>query len=265
MMRRNIKAFDWAVSFYDYTRAVPADLLDLTVNTLQSHIPFRSKTRILVIGVGSGRLAIPLCRKTSASLVGLDLSEKMISRCKNKLESEVTDLSCDLLVADGEFLPFSKPFDIILTSHLLHLVPNPYTFLESTLEYLKPQGSYVNCEIFVNYQDTLPFQIFYKKLAELGYRYYFKWEMIRKGVKIFLKGRGWNYTEYEHSGKRKLSINDLVRFLREKVFSHHRIIPDKLYNQALSQVYLSLQELCINPASEVDAPAYSKMTIFQSN
>ncbi|NHJ01348.1 MAG: class I SAM-dependent methyltransferase [Candidatus Heimdallarchaeota archaeon] len=259
MKNENINSFDWAVSFYDYTRAIPVDLLYSTIETIESQLSLDSRARILEIGVGTGRLAIPLQKITSSSFIGIDISEKMIQYCCKKA---LNDKSLSLIVADGSFLPFSIKFNTIITSHLLHLVSNPYTLLNKILEYLQAEGSYINCEIFVDYQETLPFRIFYQKLEDMGYKYYFKWDLIRKGVKIFLKNQGWKNAEFEHLSIRRLSITDLVWFLRERVFSHQRGIPESLYKKAISETFIELQELCLDPSEEVEAPAYSKVSIF---
>ncbi|MGA2768215.1 MAG: methyltransferase domain-containing protein [Candidatus Bathyarchaeia archaeon] len=72
-------------------------------------------TKILDVGVGTGRLAEPL-QKTGFEVVGIDISRRMMSKAKEKGLQ-------DLLLADARFIPFkNKTFDVAISVHVLHLI-----------------------------------------------------------------------------------------------------------------------------------------------
>jgi SAM-dependent methyltransferase len=72
-------------------------------------------TRILDVGVGTGRLAGPL-HAAGFEVVGIDISRKMANRAREKGVNQ-------LLLADARFLPFkSEIFDAAICVHVLHLI-----------------------------------------------------------------------------------------------------------------------------------------------
>jgi SAM-dependent methyltransferase len=72
-------------------------------------------TDVLDVGVGTGRIAWPL-RETGFSVVGVDISRKMIGKAKKKGVS-------DLFLADARLIPFrDKVFDVTISVHVLHLI-----------------------------------------------------------------------------------------------------------------------------------------------
>lgn len=107
-------SFDNVARIYDETRGhqprVMARLLGTLVDELQGK-------DLLEIGVGTGRYAVPL-QKSGVRVVGIDFSRKM-------MEIGLAKGLRDIVFADGARLPFAaKSFDVTMTSHVLHLVPD---------------------------------------------------------------------------------------------------------------------------------------------
>jgi len=70
---------------------------------------------VLDVGVGTGRIAGPL-REAGFTVVGVDISRKMIGKAKEKGVG-------DLFLADARLIPFrDKVFDATISVHLLHLI-----------------------------------------------------------------------------------------------------------------------------------------------
>ncbi|MFX1283322.1 MAG: class I SAM-dependent methyltransferase [Promethearchaeota archaeon] len=257
------KCFDWASSFYDYSRAIPEDLMKKIIDTLQEKLRIDSSSKILEVGIGTGRIAIPLTEKLNLNIVGVDISKKMIQKCQEKVSPGAR---IQLIVADGLRLPFSNnQFNIIFTCHMLHLLSNAYQFVEKITSLLVKNGFYINLEAFVDYHQTLPFKIYYNKLTETGWRHIFLGDLIRRGLIIYLSRKGWSHTEYIIKSQREISINNLVLFLRERVFSHQRTIIDDLHKQSLEHLYMELEKNNIDLSKTVSAPATSRFSIFQRN
>ena len=253
--------FDWASQFYDYTRAIPVELINQTIEALQQRVEITPGGKFLDIGVGTGRIAIPLAEKLNTNLIGVDISGKMIQKC---LEKTSSFNNVSLIIADGLALPFSEnQFDLILTSHLLHLLSDPLQFIRKVTRLLAKNGYYINLDAYVNYHQSLPFQIYYNKLSESGYRHHFRGNLIRQEITIYLSKRGWRYKQFEINGKKEIIHNDLVKFIRERVFSHQRAIAEDFHQQALKHLYQELETRNVDLSEKILTPATSHITLFQ--
>src|SRR3989442_10474040 len=87
-----------------------ARVLAVLVDQLQGN-------RVLEVGVGTGRYAVPL-QKSGVRVVGVDISRKMV-------EFGLAKGLRDVVFADAARLPFvSGAFDVATTNHVLHLIPD---------------------------------------------------------------------------------------------------------------------------------------------
>src|SRR5438445_9728569 len=107
-------SFDRVATIYDETRSLApramARLLAVLVDELH-------RKRVLEIGVGTGRYAVPL-QKSGIRVVGVDISRLMV-------EFGLAKGLRDVVVADAARLPFrSGSFDVATTNHVLHLIPD---------------------------------------------------------------------------------------------------------------------------------------------
>ena len=259
-MGSSSKCFDWASSFYDYSRAIPDGLMRSIIDCLQEKTKMDSSSKILEVGVGTGRIAIPITEKLQSNTVGVDLSEEMLQKCQEKMSAT----KIQLLVADGLKLPFvNEKFDIILTCHVLHLLSNAYQFVEMITPLLVKHGYYVNLCAYVDFGKTLPFKIYFNKLNERGYRYLHRGDLLRRGIIVYLVRRKWTHQHCIIKSEQEIGLNDLVRFLRDRVFSHQRAIPDNLHQVALDHLYYVLEKDEVDLVKKEVAPATSHLHIFQ--
>lgn len=253
--------FDWASSFYDETRKIPSDLIDQITETISDKIIPSSSSRFLEIGIGTGRLSIPIAKKFNLNMIlGVDISRKMLSKC---LEKSKQSNNVHLILGDGNYLPFSKSLDVVITSHVLHLVEDHFSLVNSLTNSLSPKGTYVDIEAYVCYQKTIPFKIFYDKLEEEGYHRFMKAGLIRKEIMVFLKRRNWMIEEINLISHQDIRVSDLVRFIRDRVFSHQRAIPNELFQSGLDHLYNEIENRNINPLKTIAVPATSNITIFR--
>src|SRR2546422_6716047 len=107
-------SFDRVAAIYDETRGLApramARVLAVLVDQLQGK-------RVLEVGVGTGRYAVPL-QKSGVRVVGVDISRKMV-------EFGLAKGLRDVVFADAPRLPFvSGAFDVATTNHVLHLIPD---------------------------------------------------------------------------------------------------------------------------------------------
>jgi SAM-dependent methyltransferase len=107
-------SFDRVATVYDETRGLApravARILAVLVDELGSK-------RVLEVGVGTGRYAVPL-QKSGIRVIGVDISRRMV-------EFGLAKGLRDVVFADGSRLPFAaRSFDIATTNHVLHLIEN---------------------------------------------------------------------------------------------------------------------------------------------
>lgn len=98
--------------------------------------------RILELGVGTGRIAIPLA-KAGCEVIGVDLSAHMLAALAEHISSEdLHDIS--LARADITALPFREhSFDGAVAVHVLHLVSNWAGVLEQLQRLVRPGGALI--------------------------------------------------------------------------------------------------------------------------
>jgi SAM-dependent methyltransferase len=126
-------SFDRAADFYDRTRGLPPELA--RAQTEQVAEELTGAVRCLEIGVGTGRIGLPLAQ-AGAPLVGVDLSPAMLARL---LEKDATALP--VAVADARALPFADgTFDAVLACHVLHLVEFWADVVDEAIRVLGPGG-----------------------------------------------------------------------------------------------------------------------------
>jgi SAM-dependent methyltransferase len=110
-------SFDDAAGFYDKTRALSPDAAERVTDLLMRELEGRH--RVLEIGVGTGRIALPLVAK-GVSMVGVDLARNMLARL---VENAGGTAPFPLVQADATRLPLAdRSFDGAVVSWVLHLI-----------------------------------------------------------------------------------------------------------------------------------------------
>lgn len=111
--------FDRAVPFYDRTRGLPPEIAQAVADLVRAHTPLRPGSRVLEIGVGSGRIALPLVQHNGYRYVGVDVSRAMMLALRRK----PAGVSIALAQADAARLPFADAvFEGLVAVHVFHLV-----------------------------------------------------------------------------------------------------------------------------------------------
>ncbi len=111
-------SFDRAASFYDKTRSLSPETAAAVTELLRSEVEGRDP--VLEVGVGTGRVALPLVQK-GIGIVGLDLARNMLARLVQNAGGRMT---FPLVQGDASRLPFrDKSFDAGIASWVLHLIP----------------------------------------------------------------------------------------------------------------------------------------------
>lgn len=128
-------AFDRAAALYDRTRSLSREGLREVVSVLSSEL--RERGRCLEIGVGTGRVALPLAQ-AGIPVAGVDLSRPMIDRLVEKAGGRAP---FPLAVADATMLPFpDRSFGAALAAHVLHLIPAWREAVAELVRVVQPSG-----------------------------------------------------------------------------------------------------------------------------
>lgn len=107
-------SFDRVATVYDETRGLSPRAVARVLAVLVDELGGK---RVLEIGVGTGRYAVPL-QKSGVRVIGVDISRRMV-------EFGLAKGMRDVLFADGSRLPFvAGAFEVATTNHVLHLIEN---------------------------------------------------------------------------------------------------------------------------------------------
>jgi len=129
-------SFDRAAEFYDATRGFPPGVEARVAALVASAGALGTSSRVLEIGIGTGRIAVPLAQYVR-QVAGVDLSAAMLAQLAAKRGA-----SCiDPVRADASRLPFADAcFDAVLGVHVFHLIPRWREALAEVARVLRPDG-----------------------------------------------------------------------------------------------------------------------------
>lgn len=127
--------FDRAADFYDRTRALPPETQAAVTALLAGQL--RGVERVLELGVGTGRMALPLVPH-GIELIGVDLSEPMLRRLS---ENAGGVAPFPLVRADGIGLPLrAGSVGAAFLCHVLHLIPRWRDVVAELVRVVRPGG-----------------------------------------------------------------------------------------------------------------------------
>ena len=127
-------AFDRAAEYYDNTRGFPPGV-ETDVAALMAQVGnLTLSSRVLEVGVGTGRLALPLSAHVRG-YYGVDLARPMMDRLRAKQTNEPVYL----VQGDITKLPFADAsFDVAIAVHIFHLIPAWRDALREVARVLRP-------------------------------------------------------------------------------------------------------------------------------
>lgn len=130
----DVISFDRAAGYYDETRGLPGPVLERVVDQLAAELSGRGPA--LEVGVGTGRIAVPL-RERGVELLGSDIAPAMLER----LVANAGRRPFPLLVADARSLPLANGrLGAVLVSHVLHLIADWQAAVDDMVRVMRPGG-----------------------------------------------------------------------------------------------------------------------------
>jgi SAM-dependent methyltransferase len=132
--------FDRAAEIYDATRGFPPGVGGEVAGLVSKAAELKAGSRLLEIGIGTGRLALPLALR-GLRVSGVDLSRRMMEQ----LLAKRGGLHIDMMCADAAQLPFVPgSFDAVLAVHVFHLIPRWRDVLREIARVLAPGGVFIH-------------------------------------------------------------------------------------------------------------------------
>lgn len=129
------RSFDRAAPFYDQTRGL-SDVAMAKVSALLAR-ELGPRGRCLEIGVGTGRIALPL-HDAGVEMTGVDLSRPMMEVLVDKAGGQPPFL---LVQADATCVPFPDDgFGAAVASHVFHLIPEWREAITELRRVVRPGG-----------------------------------------------------------------------------------------------------------------------------
>jgi len=114
------------------------------------HVARFQPERILDVATGTAGVAIALAHATDAHIVGVDISEPMLERGRERVRAADLDSRIRLEEARAEALPFpDSSFDAVSFTYLLRYVADPAATLAEMARVLRPGGGMVSLDFFV--------------------------------------------------------------------------------------------------------------------
>jgi len=189
------------------------------VRLLKKHQP----KLILDIATGTGDFAIEALSLHPEKIIGVDISEGMLSVGREKLTKKNLTNKIELLSGDSEILPFEDNFfDAVIVSFGVRNFENLEKGLSDMLRVLKPGGKVVILEF--SKPKSFPFKQIYQ--------FYFQWILPKIG-KLISKNHA-AYTYLPDSVKAFPDGDDFLNILNKIGFQKNQCTPLTL---GISSIY----------------------------
>jgi ubiquinone/menaquinone biosynthesis C-methylase UbiE len=247
-------AFDRAAGYYDESRGLCPEVQELVADRIEEAAG--PGARLLEVGVGTGRIALPLHRR-GRRVVGVDLSLPMLERYRAK--AAAAGLAPPPAVrADATRLPFPDAcFDAVLEVHVLHLIPSWERALAEARRVLAPGGLLLHAGgSRLERGSGSPRDQVISRFEELAgaSRTPRLAGATHEQVLGRLRAMGGRVEELEPVVWEEQETHaEALRWIDERVFSYHWRLPDEVWRSAAAQVRAELE--AAHPDLDTPRPA----------
>lgn len=242
-------AFDRAAGYYDETRGFPEDVVGQVGDLLVAAGQLMPESRVIEIGIGTGRIALPLGARTGM-VAGVDLAPAMLARLLAKRRTQPVFPVC----ADAVQLPYApQTFDAAVAVHVFHLIPDWRGALRALGRVLKPGGVLLQAWNAIENRDQGRDPLWTAWDAVVGAVTARTVGVIPAEYDTFLTDNGWQLvrdTQQVRFTRLRTPAVFLDR-LERRVWSSMWRLPDELVEQGLAAVRARIDELGL----DMDKPA----------
>lgn len=232
-------AFDRIAGSYDETRGLRPEVSELVADRVEEAAG--PAARLLEIGVGTGRVALPLHGR-GREITGVDLSLPMLERYRAKAAAAGLPPP-PVLRADAGRLPFRDAcVDAVLEAHVLHLVPDWERVLDEVQRVLVAGGMLLHAGGGAYQRGSgSPRDQVIRRFDELAFAGGGTPRMVgaasRRQVLDALAARGGRVEELEPvTWEEPETYAEALGWVEDRVFSAHWRLPDERWRSAATQV-----------------------------
>lgn len=236
-------SFDRAAEYYDATRGYTPEVASAVGAAIAEAADAAAATRFLEIGVGTGRIALPVIA-LGHDYTGVDISPRMMDRLREKL-GELERQSgrtprATLLEADMQGLPFADgSFDAVIAAHVFHLVADPRRAVHEALRVLAPDGALLVCGDAVSGQEPVSVGERWRTIVRDAYgpvpnareatdRLLLELLVAHPELRLEeLRPVRWEYTT---------TMAEDLENIRRRLWSNTWLLPDALFDACLAQL-----------------------------
>jgi demethylmenaquinone methyltransferase / 2-methoxy-6-polyprenyl-1,4-benzoquinol methylase len=106
--------------------------------------------RVLDVATGTAGVALMLAERTGAAITGLDLTEAMLRRGRDRVARHGRSDRIDLILGRAEQLPFADAsFDALTFTYLMRYVADPEATIRELVRVVRPGGCVASLEFAV--------------------------------------------------------------------------------------------------------------------
>jgi SAM-dependent methyltransferase len=227
--------FDRAAGDYDATRGFPPGVEDRVAALVAGAGGLGPGARLLEVGVGTGRIALPLARR-GIRVAGVDLSRPMLGRLLEKRAG----LPVDPVRADAARLPFADAsLDAALGVHVFHLIPRWREVLAELARVLRPGAPLLHGGDVQRLEDL--WRRWREEEAALGVEHV---GVARSRIETFLDEEGWHLVGEPRrlAFSRPLHLAQAVQRLEQRCWSRTWRLDDARLAKLVDRVRRGLEE-----------------------
>lgn len=244
--------FDRAAGFYDETRGFPPGVEQPVAELIAQTGKLTAGSQVLEIGVGTGRIALPLTPLVGA-YIGIDLAMPMMARLEEKQAD--TPKRVRLAQADASRLPFaSGAFDAGVAVHVFHLIANWREALSELTRVLRPGAPLLHCW---SRRSPLAEQLRSVQNAALPPRDQEAVGIRQREVPTFLADVGWRAISDEqvHEYSVTFTPQDFVTQLEQRIWSRTWQLSDEELARTVAETQTFVNRSYSDPHAPVSGNA----------
>jgi ubiquinone/menaquinone biosynthesis C-methylase UbiE len=251
-MSRNNISFDRVADQYDNTRGFPPGVESIAGRMIQQISGLQAESRLLEIGVGTGRVAIPLAAASTARIHGIDISAGML----RKLLEKRVKAAVYPVQGDVTRLPYpDNTFDAVLAVHVFHLLPDFQPAEAELRRILKPEGLVIQAW---NSNDSIIADA-RRKLKE-SLRAEQSWSRSWQNAMTILEDHGWSKLDRErtHDYTNTVTPRHLLESFENRLWSSTWEAEEDQLKAGVDEIRRLLEA----EYDDLDAPVDLKFTLY---
>lgn len=251
-------AFDRAAGYYDATRGFPPGEDLNAAAFLAQAAGIQPHSRVLEIGVGTGRIAVPLSVHTGL-FVGVDISQPMMAVMLDKQRAARNPVRP--VLGDVQRLPLpAASVDFVLAVHILHLVPDAEQTLREAARVLRPDGRMLDGKNDPELSGFSPLWDAWRDATQSGDPRSARWQRSR----VIFEELGWRQVGEPHSYQftYQQSPSSFADRFRKRQISSTWAMDDAIWQAGVDAVEQAIRDHYPDPNAVQEISAGFSVRIF---